>query len=374
MFRAYDPTVGRQVAIKTLTGAADPDLLRRFRNEAAAAGKLRHNNIVIIYDFGEHEGAPYLVMELLDGEDLERIISTERSLSLLQKLDIIAQAASGLHHAHAHGIVHRDVKPANIMLQHDGVVKIMDFGIALLSQLTAARITPKGSMIGTLPYMAPEQFQGSPSDSVTDIFAFGVTCYKLLTGMHPFHAEEMGGLMFNIVNKAPEPLRALSPECPEALEQTVLKMLAKDREVRYQTLEDVRFDLEPVIIELRKERVTDLLAEARHHIAANRLDKAQSMVREALDADPANRTARDLRETLQRQIRENEIRPRVAALIQAGREHLQARRFESAIQSLQSRSSWTSRIRSCREPLRKHALRGSSHSGLVESSKMRKTR
>ena len=171
---------------------------------------------------------------------------------------------------------------------------------------------------------------------MTDIFAFGVTCYKLFTGMHPFHAEEMGGLMFNIVNKAPEPLRALSPECPEALEQTVLKMLAKDREGRYQTLEDVRFDLEPVIIELRKERVTDLLAEARHHIAANRLDKAQSMVREALDADPANRTARDLRETLQRQIRENEIRPRVAALIQAGREHLQARRFESAIQSLQS--------------------------------------
>src|SRR3954471_21948662 len=135
VFRAFDPTVGRLVAIKTLTGAGDPDLIRRFRNEAAAAGKLRHNNIVIIYDFGEFEETPYLVMELLDGEDLERAISTRRRLTLLEQLDIIQQSASGLHHAHSHGIVHRDIKPANIMLQRDGVVKIMDFGIALLSQL-----------------------------------------------------------------------------------------------------------------------------------------------------------------------------------------------------------------------------------------------
>src|SRR6266404_686190 len=125
VFRAFDPTMGRTVAIKTLNAGGDEDLLKRFRNEAAAAGRLKHNNIVIIYDFGDDQGTPYLVMELLDGEDL----------------DIIAQSAAGLHHAHAKGILHRDVKPANIMLQHDSVVKIMDFGIALLSQATAARIT-----------------------------------------------------------------------------------------------------------------------------------------------------------------------------------------------------------------------------------------
>src|SRR6185369_8629950 len=177
-------------------------------------------------------------------------------------------------------------KPANIMVQHDSVVKIMDFGIALLTQATAARLTPQGSLIGTLPYMAPEQFNGAVSDSLTDIFAFGVTCYKLLTGAHPFHSGEMGGLMFNIMNREPEPLRALSPECPELLEQAVLKMLSKDRDARYQSLDDVRFDLEPIISELKKERVSDLLGEARSLLEAKQLDAAQSAVREALEADP----------------------------------------------------------------------------------------
>jgi serine/threonine-protein kinase len=336
VFRAYDPTVGRLVAIKTLTAGGDPELFKRFRNEAAAAGKLRHNNIVIIYDFGEHEGSPFLVMELLDGEDLDRIISARRRLTLLQTLDIIGQSAAGLQHAHANGIVHRDIKPANIMLQRDGVVKIMDFGIALLTQATAARLTPKGSLIGTFPYMAPEQFHGAASDSLTDIFAFGVTCYKLLTGVHPFHAEEMGGMMYNIMNQAPAPIRFLSPECPEALEQSIFKMLAKDRGARYQNLEDVRFDLEPVIVELRKERVSDLIAEARALIAASQFEAANAMVRQAMDADPGNRTVRELRETLQRQIREHEVRPRIAALVSEGRGDLQARRFESALQKFHS--------------------------------------
>ncbi|HEY3834991.1 MAG TPA: serine/threonine-protein kinase, partial [Bryobacteraceae bacterium] len=160
VFRAYDPTVGRLVAIKTLTASGEPEMITRFRNEAAAAGKLRHQNIVIIYDFGEHEEVPFLVMELLDGEDLERIINNKRPISLLKKLDIMSQSAAGLHHAHSKGVVHRDVKPANIMLLADGSVKIMDFGIALLTQATAARITPQGSLIGTLPFMAPEQFNG----------------------------------------------------------------------------------------------------------------------------------------------------------------------------------------------------------------------
>src|SRR5581483_1461611 len=206
VFRVHDPTVGRAVAIKVLLAAEDPELLLRFRSEAAAAGKLRHRNIITIYDFGEQDKLPYLVMEYLEGDDLERIIASGRSLSLLQKLDIMAQAAAGLHHAHQHGTVHRDIKPANLMILPDGTVKIMDFGIALLSQATAARITPQGSLIGTFPYMAPEQFYGAASDSLTDLFAYGVTCYKLLTGMHPFHAAEMGGLMFNIVNKAPAPI------------------------------------------------------------------------------------------------------------------------------------------------------------------------
>ncbi len=336
VFRAYDPTVGRLVAIKTLTATGEPEMLTRFRNEAAAAGKLRHQNIVVIHDFGEHEGAPYLVMELLEGEDLERTIVNQRPLTLLQKLDIMTKVAAGLHHAHTKGIVHRDVKPANIMLLPDSSVKIMDFGIALLTQATAARITPQGSLIGTLPYMAPEQFYGTASDSLTDIFAYGVTCYKLLTGEHPFQAVGMAELMFNIMNKAPAPLRTLSPDCPEALEEAMLKLLAKDRDARYQTLEDVRFDLEPIILELRRESAGSLVAEARRLIAGDQLEQAQAVVRQALEIEPGERTARELRETLQRQLREKAVRPRIAALVTGGREQLEARQFDQAIQQFES--------------------------------------
>ncbi len=201
VFRAYDPTVRRLVAVKTLNASCEPDMLVRFRNEAAAAGRLHHPNIVTVYDFGEHDGSPFLVMELIDGEDIERVISHNRPLALLKRLDILVQAAAGLHHAHTKGILHRDIKPANIMLQAEGAVKIMDFGVALLTQATADRITPQGSLIGTLPYMAPEQFFGSGPSVMTDIFAFGVTSYKLLTGTHPFQAPELGSMMHNIANQ-----------------------------------------------------------------------------------------------------------------------------------------------------------------------------
>jgi predicted Zn-dependent protease len=337
VFRAKDPTVGRMVAIKTLTAEGEPEMLTRFRNEAAAAGKLRHQNIVVIYDFGEQDGSPYLVMELLDGKDLERIITSRWPLKLLDKLDIMRQVASGLHHAHINGIVHRDVKPANIMLLPDGTVKIMDFGIALLTQATATRLTPKGSLIGSLPYVAPEQFyDGAASDALTDIFAYGVTCYKLLTNVHPFQAEEMAGLMYNIVNKPADPLRALSPECPEALEQAVFKMLAKDRDSRYQNFEDVQFDLEPIIRDLRKERVSELIAEAGGLIPDGQLEAALSLVRQALEIEPGHRAARDMREDLQRRIKDRELRPRIAGLVSAGRDQLQARQFEKAIQTFES--------------------------------------
>src|SRR5271165_5598429 len=176
VFRAFDPTVGRMVAIKTLTAGGEPELLARFRNEASAAGKLRHKNIVTIFDFGEHNGSPYLVMELLDGQDLEHLIDRNAPLTLLQKLDIMVQVAGGLDHAHKNEVVHRDVKPANVMVLPDGTVKILDFGIALVTQTSAARITPKGSLLGTFPYMAPEQFYGAASDALCDIFAYGVTC------------------------------------------------------------------------------------------------------------------------------------------------------------------------------------------------------
>jgi tetratricopeptide (TPR) repeat protein len=275
-------------------------------------------------------------MELLDGEDVERIIANNRPLSVLKKLDIIMQAASGLHHAHSKGIVHRDVKPANIMVLASGTVKIMDFGIALVTQATADRITPQGSMIGTLPYMAPEQFFGSGSSVMTDIFAFGVTCYKLLTGTHPFHAAELGSMMHNIANLQPPSLRSLNAQCPEALEHVVDRLLAKKPEDRYQSLEDAQFDLEPVIHDLRNESLGQLLEETREKIAADDLDTAQSIVRQAFEIDPVNRTARELRETIQKLVKDRTVRPRVTALTSEGRDQLASRRFDEAIKKFES--------------------------------------
>src|ERR1700732_1659496 len=141
VYRAFDPTVGRDVAVKTLHAGGDRELLVRFRNEAAAAGKLRHRNIVTIHDYGEEDGEPYIVMELLDGADLQRVMQSRRPLTLLQKIQIMGQVAEGLDHAHQNGIVHRDVKPANMMLLPDFNVKIMDFGIALVAQVAGTRLT-----------------------------------------------------------------------------------------------------------------------------------------------------------------------------------------------------------------------------------------
>ncbi len=160
VYRAYDPTVGRPVAIKILTDVS-ADTQTRFRNEAMVAGNLRHKNIVTVYEYGSYEGLPFLAMEYLEGEDLHHILASHKPLTLLEKCAIMSQVADGLCYAHANGVVHRDMKPANIMVLRDGTVKIMDFGIArLTSTPDATRLTQQGYLIGTLRYMAPEQLAG----------------------------------------------------------------------------------------------------------------------------------------------------------------------------------------------------------------------
>src|SRR5262249_46291669 len=249
---------------------------------------------------------------------------------------IMTQVAAGLHHAHVNNVIHRDVKPANIMVLADGTVKILDFGIALLAQATAARLTAQGSLLGTLRYMAPEQFYGSANDVFTDIFAYGVTFYRLLTGVHPFEAAEISSLMYNIINKTPTPIRTLNPECPEALEEAVFKMLIKDRDSRYHSLEDVRFDIEPIILELRRGSIGGLLTQAQELLKEDQLESAQSVVGNGAEMDPANRTARELREQVQKRMREKALKPRIVAFVAEGREQLAARQFDHAIQKFES--------------------------------------
>jgi len=337
VFRAFDPTVGRMVAVKVLAAeGSQRDLLIRFRNEAAAAGKLQHRNIVTIHDFGEQDGTPYIVMELLDGEDLHRVITRNRPLSLVAKVQIMSQIAQGLHFAHQHGVVHRDVKPANVMLLANGTVKIMDFGIALLTQATGSRLTPQGSVIGTFRYMAPEQFMGSPSDFLSDIFSYGVIYYELVTGRHPFDAPEPARVMFQVIHEEPSPIRQFYPDFPDELQAVVTRLLSKDRELRYQTLEDAEFDVGPVLLDLKRARAAELLLQVRDALAGEQVDAAQGLIREALDLDPSNPGARELRESVQAQLHRRAVRPRVDALLMAGREHLLARRYPEAVRDFES--------------------------------------
>ena len=337
VFRAYDPSVGRLVAVKIMTHAGDRDLLTRFRNEAAAAGNLRHKNIVTIYEFGEENNVPYIAMEYLEGEDLQHMIAGGKALTLMHKVQILAQVAEGLYCAHQAGVVHRDVKPANIMRLADGTVKIMDFGIARLTRDDATRLTQKGDMIGTILYMSPEQFRSSVEvDAICDIFAYGVICYELLGGKHPFKADDAGTVMYRITSEDPPPLRTLAPECPEALEQIVHRALSKERELRYQSLEDALLDLGPILTALQQARAGVLLEQARERFQKEQWEAARSVVREVLELDPPNREARQLREAIQQQVQKQVVAPRVQSLLEKAEQQLVGRQFNDAIESFES--------------------------------------
>src|ERR1051326_1480283 len=291
VYRAYDPSVDRDVAIKVLTNEGDPDLLSRFHSEAGTTAKLNHKNIVIVHTCGQQDDMPHTVMELLDGVDLARAIRERRPLTLLEKVRIMYQVADGLSYAHENHVIHRDVKPANIMLLADGTVKIMDFGIARSRNST--RRTQKGFLLGTISYMAPEQFQlGFDADQLTDLFAYGDVFYELVTGVHPFYAEDPGNVIYKITAADPKPVRELLPECPEQLASIIHQLLAKDRELRYPSLKDTLLDLQLVMFELGQKRAAQILTEVEPLIRENRLDTALIKVKDALELDPMSREAR----------------------------------------------------------------------------------
>lgn len=250
VFLGFDPTVGRQVAIKVLASDGDPNSLRRFRHEASAAGNLHHKNIVTIHEFGEDHGTFYIAMEYLEGRDLQHIIGSPNTLSILDKMRIMSEAAEGLQCAHQNGIVHRDVRPANIMVLQDGSVKLMDFGIARLTRDHSTRLTETGYLIGSVFYMAPEQLNGQEIDSRCDIWAFGTICYELLSGRHPFETPDVASAILRIMQNAPKPIDLVCNECPSELAGVVTRLLSKDREARYQGFEEVLLDTATILLDM----------------------------------------------------------------------------------------------------------------------------
>jgi hypothetical protein len=276
-------------------------------------------------------------MEYLEGEDLHHIISSQRQLSLLEKCNIMSQVADGLAYAHGSGVVHRDMKPANIMVLRDGGVKIMDFGIARITRTPdATRLTQQGFLIGTLRYMAPEQLAGSDFDAQCDIFAYGLIFYELVAGRHPFEAQDAQRLMYRLTFEDPKPIRELVPDAPEALEQVIARMIQKDRSRRYGSMRELQFDAEPVRIDLQKARASELQVQARSLFEQGQLEECQRVLHEALVLDPGNREARGLWERVQQQLQQRTLQPRIEAALSAAEDHLRQRNFADAVQAFES--------------------------------------
>jgi len=245
VYKAEDTSLKRPVALKflvlqSLGGVEDQE---RFQREAEAAAALSHPHIATVYEFSEFEGKKFIAMEYLEGGSLKEKIQTG-PLKLRDAIQIGVQISEGLHAAHEKGIVHRDIKSANIMLTGEGKVKITDFGLAKLSH--RSRVTQQGMTMGTADYMSPEQAQGEPADHRTDLWSVGVVLYEMITGQLPFKADFAQALTYRIMSEDPEPLTAIRTGVPMALERIVFKLLAKDPASRYQHADELAVDLKGV--------------------------------------------------------------------------------------------------------------------------------
>ncbi len=251
VYLARDPGLDRRVALKTLTlgPADDPEHRLRFLREAQAAGGLRHPNIVTVYDVGEDAGQPYIAMEYVEGIDLEHVIQRREPCSIEWKLDVLRQVCEGLAYAHRNGIVHRDVKPANIRVAPTGEVKIMDFGLA---RLPSSTVTKSGRLLGTVQYMAPEQVEGARVDHRADIFSVGAIAYELVALRKPFQGDSLTAVMFQIMHGAADPEALPATGYSPGLERIILKALARDRNDRYPSLDAMHADLVSLVRDAAK--------------------------------------------------------------------------------------------------------------------------
>jgi serine/threonine protein kinase/Flp pilus assembly protein TadD len=269
VYAAHDEKLDRRVAVKLIAKdlARDVDRLQRFRQEAHAASSLNHPNIVVVHDFGETDVRPFIVTELVEGVTLRERLE-DGPLPIPEAIEIALQVTSGLAAAHARGLVHRDIKPENVMLRPDGYVKVLDFGLAKLARAEPAPpagaeltgLTQPGQMAGTPAYMSPEQARAEPVSAGTDVFSVGAVLYEMVTGRPAFAGESPAVIFAAILGQTPPAPTALNPDVPLDLERLITKALEKDRELRYQSVAEMRADL----LHLRRESDARHLAAASH--------------------------------------------------------------------------------------------------------------
>src|ERR1700737_3489274 len=303
VFKARDPHIGRLVALKTIALAASQseDLRQRFYREAQAAGGLQHPNIVTVYEMGEENGVPFIAMEYLEGESLDAPLSKNSKIPLAQKLGYVVQVCRALSYAHQHGIVHRDIKPGNIVVTRDGTVKVVDFGIARMVDTSK---TQTGVLLGTLAYMSPELLKGERADERSDIWATGVVCYELFAGLKPFDGNNHAALLLSIVSDEPRSLATLAPDCPEELRATTERMLRKKAVERFQSFEELLAQIEPIWRRHQRECVDFLLAQSQDLIRRGELPQARKILLQARLVDATRTLSRDLLEKVNGALKE----------------------------------------------------------------------
>ncbi len=376
VFQARDTVLDRIVALKTLPfeGASD-EIQERFRREAEAIGRMDHPHIVKVFDLGETDGRLFMAMELLDGEDLRRLIEVSADIPITERLRIFAEACDGFSYAHSRGVVHRDIKPANIMVTKNGVTKILDFGLARME--THQALTRKGVILGTPDYMSPEQATGKPADPRSDVFSCGAVFFEFITGFKPFRGATLHAVLFNIVSEPTTPVLTLAPETPARVAALIHRMIAKNPADR-PSMDEVSAQLRAMRTNLLRSRLKSCLhadgfrqpleettqalkahlARARGHLESDSPGRAVAEAQEALFLDP---DSRESAEVLWRALRLSPVGPFVpsqaaAARIQELLQHLTRAKGDEAVSLLRSLYLLAPDDPSVREAIRRLAV------------------
>lgn len=254
VYKAFDPMIKRHVALKIMneTSFEDETARARFLREAQAIGKLQHPNIIALFDAGEHEGRPFLVVEYLEGRDFKQLLIEKAIPPAATLLTLLVDVCEALDYSHQHGIIHRDIKPANIFLLDDGSVRLMDFGVAKVENLT---LTQAGTVLGTVQYMSPEQIQGKQIDHRSDLFSMGIVLHELFSTQRPFSGSSFNSLVTKILFSEPEPFTPSDSSVPDALKAVIAKAMTKDKDRRYQTAAELALDLTKVKMILNQQMI-----------------------------------------------------------------------------------------------------------------------